>query len=358
MKFQRVCLASVGYVLPPEIITSSAIEDRLRPLYERLKLPPGRLELMSGIKQRRLWPAGTRITEPSIESGRRAIAAAGIDPQRVGCLIHASVCRDYLEPATACGVHQGLGLSKHAWVYDLSNACLGIMNAAVQIAMLIEAGVIEAGIAVGTENSRGLLNSTIQQLNEDRELTRQTIKPAFASLTIGSGSCAWLLVDGDRFQRQGRLAAAAAYADTSHHQLCQSDTDQAGEVMAPLMNTDSERLLEAGIATGAAAFEALQAELNWPRDAIEATVCHQVGATHRRRMLERLQLPVDRDFATFEQLGNTGSVALPTALGIGLHQERLGNRSKVLLMGIGSGINSLMLAADLRDTQVSGDPLP
>lgn len=354
MKFEHAALASIGYVLPPEVLSSEALETQLEPLYSRLNLPIGRLELMSGIRERRLWNRGTRITTPSIESGRRALTAAGIEPSRVGCLIHASVCRDYLEPATACGVHAGLGLSNHAWVYDVSNACLGIMNAAIQIAMLIEAGIIEAGIAVGTENSRGLMEATIHQLNADTNLTRQTIKPAFASLTIGSGSCAWLLVDRRKFSIEGRLYAGVAYANTSHNDLCQSDTDQAGDGMQPLMNTDSEKLLEEGVETGARAWEAIQRELDWPKDEIEATVCHQVGNVHRRRMLERVGLSIEKDFATFERLGNTGSVALPTALGLGLDEDKLAGRRKVLLMGIGSGINSIMLAADLGGTQVLG----
>lgn len=356
MIFHRTALASVGYVLPPEVVTSEQIENRLEPLYKRLNLPIGRLELMSGIRERRLWQAGTRITDPSIESARRAISAANIDPSVVGCLIHASVCRDFLEPATACGVHHALGLPGDAWVYDVSNACLGIMNAAVQIAMMIEAGVIQAGIAVGTENARGLLETTLSQLNSQTTLTRQSIKPAFASLTIGSGSCAWLLVNRERFNVAGRLHAAAAHANTAHNDLCQSDTDQAGGAMQPMMNTDSEKLLEMGIATGAAAFAKLEPELPWKKSEIQSTVCHQVGSTHRRLMLERLGLSIERDFATFEYLGNTGSVALPTALGEGIAKQKLRDPARTVLMGIGSGINSVMIAADLSGIEVqAGD---
>ncbi|MDZ4848583.1 MAG: 3-oxoacyl-ACP synthase III [Pirellulaceae bacterium] len=350
MKFNRVAIASVGYVLPSEVLTSEQLENRLDPLYHRLKLPVGRLELMSGIRERRLWPLKTRIAEPSIRSGRLAMTAAGIDPKSIGCLIHASVCRDYLEPATACGVHHALGLPNDAWVYDVSNACLGIMNATMQIAMMIEAGVIHAGIAVGTENARGLIEATIAQLNGDQSLTRQSIKSAFASLTIGSGSCAWLLVDRERFGASGALHSIVAHANTAEYALCQSDTDQAGDSMQPIMNTDSEKLLEMGIATGAAAFEKLERELPWPKSEIRATVCHQVGATHRRLMLDRIGLPIDRDFATFEYLGNTGSVALPTALGEGLFSNQIADPSRTVLMGIGSGINSVMIAADLTGT--------
>lgn len=194
MRFKNVCLESIGAVVPDEIWTSDHIEARLGPLYERLRLPEGRLAMMSGIVQRRVWPPGTVPSGPSIESGNHAIAAAGLDREKIGCLIHASVCRDFLEPATASRVHHGLSLPSNCWVYDVSNACLGLINGAVQIAMMIEAGVIEAGLVVGTENSRPLVQSTIDALNADTSLTRKTVKPAFASLTIGSGSCAWLLV--------------------------------------------------------------------------------------------------------------------------------------------------------------------
>ena len=95
MKFANVCLEAIGAVIPDEIWSSDSIEAQLSPVYERIKLPEGRLELMSGITERRVWPEGTRPSGPSIESGERAIAASGIDRHRIGCLIHASVCRDF-----------------------------------------------------------------------------------------------------------------------------------------------------------------------------------------------------------------------------------------------------------------------
>src|SRR5947207_5101065 len=100
MRYQHVCVESLGYAIPDEIITSDDIERRLEPLYRRLKLPEGRLELMSGIRERRLWPRRMRPSDKSIESGRKAIAAAGIDPKEIGCLIHGSVCRDQIGRAS------------------------------------------------------------------------------------------------------------------------------------------------------------------------------------------------------------------------------------------------------------------
>ncbi len=83
MHYQRVCLESVGYVLPDEIVTTDEIEQRLGPLYERLRLPAGRLEAMTGIAARRFWPPGVLPSEMSILSGRHALEAAGLDPGQV-----------------------------------------------------------------------------------------------------------------------------------------------------------------------------------------------------------------------------------------------------------------------------------
>src|SRR5262249_15425637 len=158
------------------------IERRLGPLYERLRLPPGRLELMTGIRERRVWPAETLPSDISILSGEKLLATSAIDRNEIGALIHASVCRDHLEPATACRVHHALRLPQKCVVYDVSNACLGILNGIVQVANMIELGQIRAGLVVGTESSRGLMETTIDELNRNTSLSRNDIKLAVASL--------------------------------------------------------------------------------------------------------------------------------------------------------------------------------
>ena len=346
MRYQHVCLESLGYSLPDEIVTSDDIERRLAPLYQRLRLPEGRLELMSGIRERRLWPRGTKPSDHSIVSGRRAIETAEIQPQKIGCLIHGSVCRDQLEPATACRVHDALGLTPDCLVYDVSNACLGLLNGILQVANLIELGQIEAGLVVGTEDSRALLESTIAALNADQSLTRDTVKPAFASLTIGSASGAILLVHESLSRSGNRLIGGAARAHTAHHELCAGGLEAEGM----LMQTDSERLLAEGLAAGAATFERFLAEVHWTRDHLHKSICHQVGGTHRRLMLESLGLSSERDYATFPWLGNTGSVALPVTLALAVENRFIGSGERVALLGIGSGINCVMLGLEWRQS--------
>ena len=355
MQYRNVCIESFGYTLPKEIVTSDDIEQQLQPLYRRLRLPEGRLELMTGIRERRFWEPNTLPSGKSIASGEKAIVAAGIDRSDIGALIHGSVCRDHLEPATACRVHHHLGLPSNCLIYDVSNACLGLLNGMIQVANMIELGQIRAGLVVGTESGRQLVETTIDTLNRDETLTRNQLKSAVASLTIGSGSCAVLLTDRELSQTDNRLRVATARTNTKYHELCHSGQDEAGTGMQPLMQTDSEQLMREGIATGVDTFTRFMNETEWTPDDIDKTFCHQVGSAHRKLMLESLGLRQERDFATLEWLGNTGSVALPITMAVGLEKGHVKGGDNVGLFGIGSGINCLMLGATWQQTRTSGE---
>src|SRR5258706_110019 len=134
MRFEKVRLESFAHQLPEQRLRSAELEQRLAPLYERLKLNAGRLELMSGIRERRAYPRGTRPSAIAAGAGELALARAKFPRERVGALVHAGVCRDFLEPATASVVHERLRLSPACTVFDLSNACLGFANALCLVA--------------------------------------------------------------------------------------------------------------------------------------------------------------------------------------------------------------------------------
>ena len=50
MNFNNVAIESIAYGLPEEVWTSADLEAKMATVYERLHLPEGRLELMTGIK--------------------------------------------------------------------------------------------------------------------------------------------------------------------------------------------------------------------------------------------------------------------------------------------------------------------
>lgn len=347
MRYDHVCVEAVVHNPPTEVVPSDTIEQKLAAVYERLSLPFGRLELMTGIQERRFYAPGTLPGQISIQTAKTAIAQSGIAAHHFGALIHGSVCRDRMEPATATGVHAGVGLPDCALVMDVSNACLGLLNGMLVVADMIELGRIKAGIIVGTETGRELVEGTIESLLNDKTLTRKSIKSAFASLTIGSGSAAIVMCHDSLSQKRHRLLGGAFLSDTSKHNLC------AGGVAAgthgdsrPRMETDSEALLHAGIELAERTWELAKGELGWSNADVDRVFTHQVGKQHRSLLLERLNLDPHLDFPTVERFGNTGAAALPMAMSMGLQQSPPPAGTKLALLGIGSGLNSVMLGVE------------
>jgi len=343
MHFQNVRVAAVAHALPEERVSSLDIERELAPLYERFRLREGRLELMSGIRERRFFTRGTTPSRAAARAGERALEVSGVSRDRIGCLIHGAVSRDFLEPATATVVHRLLDLPDACTVFDLSNACLSVLNGMVLVAGMIERGDIEAGIIVSGEDGRGLVEETIKDLLASETLDKKGFKQAFASLTIGSGAAAVVLERAD--DKPGRrLVGGSILSATEHNVLCQGDRSEDSD--GPLMSTDSEALLQAGNALAARNFASFLESLSWSRDSIDRVVTHQVGAAHRSLLFETLGLQKDRDYTTFEILGNTGSAALPVTMSMALDAGSITPGHRVAMLGIGSGLNCLMLGAE------------
>ena len=353
VQFKKVAIAGVGYELPPNELTSEAIEDALAPLYQRLGLHGGRLELMTGIKSRRFWPGNVRPSAIAAAAGRDALRRADVPLDKIGCLIHASVCRDFLEPATANVVHNALGLPAAAAVFDVSNACLGVLNGMLIVANMIELGQIDAGLVVAGENGKPLVDATIERLRTDERLNRRTIKGSIASLTIGSGAAAVVLANADLVSGRRRLTTASVRAATEHHQLCQGGDAGAGHVPQDAgvtsgsnldMNTDAEALLEAGLNLAADNWAAFTREAGWQQP--DRIVTHQVGRAHHTALSARLGFDPDAAYVTFDRLGNVGSVSLPMTLAMAVDAGFVADGHSVGLLGIGSGLSSIMMGVD------------
>lgn len=348
MLYRNVNIESFGYELPPEVISSADIESMIAPAYERLGLREGRLELMTGIRERRLWSPGTAPSKAASLAGAKALEASGTDPHDIGCLIMCSVSRDFLEPASATVVHDTLKLPHECMVFDISNACLGILTGMITAANMIELGQIKAALLVAGENSRPLLEATISAVNGDKTLTRQSIKPYFASFTIGSGAVGVVLTHKNISRSSMRLAGGVSYAATEYNYLCRGNSDKGmhdgSEIM---MNTDSETLMIKGVDTAAAAWKLFLKEMQLGNDDFDCVCTHQVGSAHKKLLFETLGLDIARDYATLEQMGNTGSVSCPFTAARAIESSFAEKGGKMALLGIGSGINCTMLGVEL-----------
>lgn len=374
MQYKRVFLDAIGYELAPVVVTSAELESRLAPTYDKLRLPRGQLETLTGIYERRWWEPNFPVSEGAIRAARKALAASNVSGKDIGVLIYAGVCREQFEPATACRVAAGIGIHPGAFVYDVSNACLGVLNGIVDVANRIELGQCRAGLVVSCETAREINEITINRLNADPTLER--FRDSVATFTGGSGAVAVLVTDGS-FQRERRrqLLGGTAQAAPQHHHLCRwglqtvlpSNLSQALPVaighwagtaasmvksgiefgmrhlVTPFMSTDAASVLKYGVELGSRTFRAFVSSLGWAAEQIDKVICHQVGAVHRDTVLRTLGIPREKDFSTFEYLGNIGTVSLPITAALAEERDFLRPGDQVGFMGIGSGLNCLIL---------------
>ena len=345
MRYRNVTIESIGYELAPNVVTAEDLENRLAPLYAQLHLKPGQLEQLTGIEESRYWDPDFELSRGAIQAGRKALDQSGISADEIGMLIYGAVCRENLEPATACAVADGLGIGPSAQVFDISNACIGILNGIIQVANAIELGQIRAGLVVACESCRQIVGSTIERMLQSGDM--ENFKHCVATLTGGSGAAAVVLSDGSFGQPGHQLLGGIVKNAVRHHRLCTWGPDTGIPASAPhVMNTDSVGVLQNGVQLGVETFKAFRQEMHWDDSQPDRIICHQVGTSHQQAILKAIGLPASRDFTTFRYLGNMGTVSLIVTAAIAHERGFLAPGDKVGFLGIGSGLNCLMLGIE------------
>ncbi|MSQ64661.1 MAG: 3-oxoacyl-ACP synthase III [Betaproteobacteria bacterium] len=346
MKYSRVYLSALGYELGPEVVTSAELEERLAPVYQRLSIHPGQLEAWTGIAERRWWQPDARLSTGATAAARKALAKTAVQPADLGVVIYAGVCRENFEPATACAVADALGVKGGASVYDLSNACLGVLNGMLDIANRIELGQIRAGLVVSCETAREINEIVIARLLQG--VAMDQFAEALATFTGGSGAVAMLLTDGSFGEARGhRLLGAVSQVAPEHHELCRWGLIPShGAQQAQYMVTDSVSVLKYGVQLGRQTWQVFLGEMGWSPAQVDRVICHQVGSGHQDAILNSLQIPKEKDFTTYRFLGNMGTAALPVTAAIADERGLLKAGQRVAFLGIGSGLTCLMMGLE------------
>lgn len=347
MRYQKVVVNAIGYELGPVVVSSTELEDRLEPVYKALRIPEGQLEVWTGIRERRFWEDGAELSTGAIRAARKALAESQLEAQDLGALIYTGVCRENFEPATACRIAHALRMPSSSFIYDLSNACLGVMNGMIDVANRIELGQIKAGMVVSCESSREIVDTMIGTMCERPDM--ETFKLSLATMTGGSGAVAVVLSAHGRSKAvQARLLGGVARAAPEFFELCRWGLEPTGpkDQVRPFMSTDSVAVLDNGVKLGRETWKALLAELDWTPQSIDRVICHQVGSAHRDKILQVLEIDEDKDFCSHEFLGNMGTVSLPLTAALAAERDIIESGDKVGFLGIGSGLNCLMLGLE------------
>lgn len=324
-------MLSITKVEAEDVVPSTRFDDELAETFRRLRLPKGLLERLAGIKERRAWAPGRSFTDGATEAGQAALEQAGVDPSKIGLFINSSVTRDHFEPSVAVGVHERLGLPSSALNFDITNACLGFLNALTVAASMIDAGAIEYALVVNGEDPSPWHHAAVTRLKAPG-ITRDEVIQEFATLTLGCGAAAAVVGPADRHPDGHRIVGSVTRAGTEFNHLCVGGDDG--------MFTDATGLLNNGVGLVVEAW--LEAEQDgWDWRAMDSYVTHQVSNSHTNKLIADMDLDPDRVPLTFPYWGNVAAAALPMTLA--LEAESLQPGARVLCLGVGSGLNTTLM---------------
>jgi acyl-CoA:acyl-CoA alkyltransferase len=327
-RYGNTSVLAVCGIDAPRVVTSAEMDDRLAGVYAKVGLRAGMMQRLAGIESRRWWDDGTSFVDGAAMAGAKAMAEAGVHPGQIGLMVNTSVSREHLEPSTAVAVHHALNLPSSCQNFDITNACLGFVNGMQMAAAMLESGQIDYALVVNGEDSREIHDSTINRLR-DGNPDAKLVFAQFASLTLGSGAAAMVLGRTDAHPEGHRYLGGATRAGTEHHLLCVGDMDD--------MRTDSTGLMNSGLALTLDLWAESAVDFDWHRG-MDRYVMHQVSTVHTNAISKALDLDPSRVPLTFPTHGNLGPAAIPFTLA-GLSGE-LSAGERILLMGIGSGLNA------------------
>src|SRR4249919_2828111 len=298
MLFQHVAIAGLAHVDAPRRLSSDEINARLKPTLDRLGIKTDVLKDIAGIHARRLWDGEMQASDAATLAAVKALADAGIDPDKVGLLVNTSVSRDFLEPSTASIVSGNLGLSDLCQNFDVANACLAFLNGMDIASRMIERGEIDYALVVDGETADLAYEKTLERLLRV-ETTEEEFKNELATLTLGSGAAAMVLARAELAPGAPRYKGGVTRAATEWNKLCRGNLDR--------MVTDTRMLLIEGL-----------------------------------KLAQKTWIAAKQVLTIFNEHGNIGPASVPIVLSKLREMGRLKKGSRIALLGIGSGLNCSM----------------
>lgn len=290
-----------GTSLPENVVTNSDLTKTLDTSDEWIRE-------RTGIERRHI---GGSTASLSIESGRKAIEMAGIDPLSIDALVLATTTPDRTVPATSAAVQHGLGLRCGA--FDVNAACSGFVYALVTGHGLIAMG-LKRVLIIGTD--------TLSRITDWSDRNTAIL---FAD---GSGAAVLESVAGP-----GQLMGWDFDADGSLEELLFAD-------IGGTLQMDGKEVFRKAVRIMVDSAEKSLKASGLTADEINLVVPHQANLRIIEAACKRLDIPMSKTAVVLHETGNTSSASIPLALFDAVANDRVKSGDNVLLVGFGAGMTA------------------
>ena len=290
-----------GTALPEKIVTNEELSKTMDTTDEWIRE-------RTGIERRHI---GGTTASLSIESGRKAIQMAGIDPLSIDALVLSTTTPDRTVPATSAAVQHGLGLRCGA--FDVNAACSGFVYALVTGHGLIAMGMKRV-LVIGTDT-----------LSRITDWTDRNTAILFAD---GSGAAVIEAVSGP-----GQLLGWDFDADGSLEELLYAE-------IGGTLHMDGKEVFRRAVRIMVDSAEKSLKASGLTANEIDLVVPHQANVRIIEAACKRLDIPMSKTTIVLQETGNTSSASIPLALFDAVANSRVKSGDNVLLVGFGAGMTA------------------
>ena len=262
----------------------------------------------TGIERRHV---GGSTAGLSVESGRRALEMAGVDPTSIDALVLATTTPDRTVPATSATVQHALGLRCGA--FDVNAACSGFVYALVAAHGLLAMGA-ERILLIGTD--------TLARITDWSD--RNT------AVLFADGSGAAVL---EHTAGAGQMLGWDLDADGSAEEFLYCD-------LGGFIQMDGKEVFRRAVRIMVDSAQKSMAAAGVTAEELSLVVPHQANIRIVSAACERLGVPMDRAAMVIQDTGNTSSASIPLALFDAADRGRIADGDLVLLVGFGAGMTA------------------
>ena len=283
----------------------------------------------TGIKERRIAKLGELPSDIATKSSFLAIKNAGINVEDIDLIILAITNPDVSVPSTASIVQKKIG-AKNAFSFDIRNSCQGFVTALIVAWNLLSNGVYNNALIVGTCNHGSLLNSV-----NWRDRTK--------AIFFGDGSGAIILKrcglnEGILSFDSGTdyLNSEALNLAFGGFQTYIEDNAFLDKILGDPM--DGKKIFDFSITEVPLSIKKALEKANLKTNDLDFVILHQANINIIRRIMENLNLPMEKTYTNIEEYGNTSEASIPIALHEALKEGKIKSGDLVVLSGFGAGL--------------------
>ncbi|WP_342129464.1 beta-ketoacyl-ACP synthase III [Hydrogenophaga sp. OTU3427] len=309
-------ITGTGSYLPPRRVTNA---DLAAELAERgLETSDEWIVERTGIRARHFAAPDVCSSDLGAEAARRAIAAAGLQPQDIDLIIVATSTPDMVFPSTAAILQHKLGIAGCP-VFDVQAVCSGFVYALTVADAMIRTGTASKALVIGAE-----VFSRILDFND-----RTTC------VLFGDGAGAVVLEASDT----PGILATDLHADGKHVGiLCVPGTVSGGQVLGdPTLKMDGQAVFKLAVGVLEDAARATLAKAGLKDTDIDWLIPHQANIRIMTSTARKLKLSMDKVVVTVDQHGNTSAASIPLALDHAVRAGQVQKGQTLMLEGVGGG---------------------